>query len=81
MRVAVAFILLVSLAMAFKIEKERPVLEDEQDNKVKSKASLIGCPVNTQRGPAATLSLTVAAILSFGMMKVRLDRLLKHLST
>ena len=35
MRVAVVFILLVSLAMAFKIEKERTVLEDEQDNKVK----------------------------------------------
>lgn len=31
MRVAVAFILLVSLAMAFTIEKERPVYEDEPD--------------------------------------------------
>ncbi len=37
MRVAVAlsFILLISLAMAFKLEKERPALEDEQDDKVK----------------------------------------------
>ncbi len=35
MRVAVAFILLISLAMAFKLENERPAFEDEQDNKVK----------------------------------------------
>lgn len=31
MRVAVAFILLISLAMAFTMDKERPALEDEQD--------------------------------------------------
>lgn len=35
MRVAFAFILLISFAMAFKLDTgERPSLEDEQDNEV-----------------------------------------------
>lgn len=34
MRVAVAFILLFSLTMAFTINKERPVTDDEQHNEV-----------------------------------------------
>lgn len=35
MRVAVAFMLLISLATAFKLEKERPVFEDEPNEQDK----------------------------------------------
>lgn len=56
MRVAVAFILLFSLTMAFTINKERPVTDDEQHNEVTIFKALNITKINVNSYPVFFIS-------------------------